>query len=468
MKALFRFVLIHPDTSTSHSDISTYLENEKITKALFEEHGMTFLKAGALYHGEVPCTPPASPTNPYRSLAIFQFEVDLLNFEVENFQRGKTFSFVITQNGEKIVWKKRIKGGTRSLGGTQTPLASFGVNTDDKNSITLAFRQKKLLSKSPKLSHTIDLNECLNAALNLDSATNEFRIPVPIFGPANRKVFMTIKTRVPPKLIGYRFTLDPEPEFAEFPHPAEVLAASKTMLKREHLALPRLPCELSVYRIFDCGGRSAFTCRLLHARPSVLMVLEVVNFHGHTVASAQLVDNELFPSREDIEDASNCVTTDPLGNETVLLIRGLTDWGICVGIENAQDNRAEDLDSVLQIKFFKLVGRRGWCDVKKTENSLLLQTCPGEEDRSIEVNPQLGQISLPSDAEDIPQCLALALSLMLMPSLYNFATLLDCATSSTETMENQSNLISLVLRCPSLSRYIGSSVHNVTQTGSDT
>ena len=452
-QTMLGYVLEHPETKINALEITKYLAFERETKEIWEKHGMTFSRPGAMFRGESPFPPLIDAADAYRQFAVFEFEMELMKFETENFEKGKTFSFTLHLGNKAVIWKKRLKGGSHSLGGEQEPLAKFIVNTDDKTNITLSFHQKKLLSKTPKHCHTIDLTECLETALSAETVTHAFRIPIPIFGPANRRAYVSVRTCESPKPISYRFTLNPEPEFAKFPHPVNVLSAPKTVLKREILTLQRLPCELSVYCVHSYCGKPAFTCRVLNAEPADVLVMELVNSEGNTVASAHLVDNTIFPSHlEPLEDSSKCVTTNMSGSETALLIRGRSDWGICVGVKTTHRMSLDDEQNIAKIKFFRLGDKQGWCDVKKTENSLLIRINPNE-DKVITMNPDQGQMILPVDIDDVPECIAAGLSSMLLPSL---CYLVNSAEDGSVTQGN-SDVKPFVLRCPTLSRYSSSS-----------
>lgn len=443
--AFLGYVLKHPETKIGALEITKYLSLENDTKAIWDTQDMEFTRPGALFRGESPPPLPVQPRDVHRNLAVFEFEMQLSKFEIENFENDKTFSFSLQFDNKTVIWKKKLKGGSHILEGNHVPLAQFIVNTDDKNSITLSFHQKKLFSKTPKLCHTVDLSECLETAISVDPATHIFRIPIPLFGPANRKAFVTIKTCGSPKPLSYRFTLSPEPESAKFLHPADVVSTPKTVLKREILTKQKVPCELSVYRVYSYRGKAAFTCRVLNAELADLMVLEVVDSYGSTVASAQLVDNNVFPSSlEPLEDPCKCVTTSQPGSETVLLIRGRTDWAICMGVRRTDQQSLDEECNIVKVKFFKLGDKKGWCEVRKTEHLLLIQINP-KEDNFIEVNPDEGQIILPINVEDVPECVATGVSVMLLPSLCYIVT----------PQDNQAG--SVVLRCPSLSRFSSSS-----------
>ena len=452
-KAIFGVVLEHPETKIDRLEITKYLTFEKETKAIWEKHGVAYTRPGAMFRGEAPLAHPTEPADAYRRLAVSEFDMELVKFETENFEKDKTFSFTLQLDDKEVIWKKRLKGLSHSLGSERDPLAKFVANTDDKNNITLSFHQKKLFSKTPNLCHTIDLTECLETALSAETMTHVFRIPIPIFGPASRKAFVTLRTSSPPRPITYRFTLSPEPEFAKFHHPADVLSAPKTFLKREILRTQRVPCELSVYRVYSYCGKTAFSCRVVNAEPADVMVLEVVNCDGNTVASAHLVDNTLFPSHlEPLEDASKCVTTNMSGSETALLIRGCSDWGVCVGVKTTHRMSLDEEQNVARIKFFRLGIKQGWCDVKKTKNSLLVKINP-KEDKIMAINPDQGQMILPVDIDDVPECIAAGVSLMLLPSL---CYLVNSPEGGCVTQGN-SDVTTVVLRCPSLSRYSCSS-----------
>lgn len=445
-------VLKHPETKIGALEITKYQAFEKDTEAIWRRHDMVFVRPGAILRGDFPLPLPEQPKDVHKNFAVFEFEMELFKFEIENFEKGKTFSFTLQLNNKAAVWKRRLKGGSHILEGDREPLAKFIVNTDDKNSITLSFHQKKLFSKTPKLCHTIDLTECLETALStVETMTHMFRIPIPLFGPANRKAYVTIKTCGSPKPLSYRFTLSPEPEFAQFRHPADVVSSPKTVLKREILMMQSVPCELSVYRVYSYSGKTAFTCRVVNAEPADVMVLEIVNSDGITVASASLVDNNVFPSHlEPLEDSSKCVTTNMSDSrDTVLLIRGRSDWGICVGVKRTHGQSLDEEQNIVAVKFFKLGDKEGWCDVRKTKHSLLIQINPNE-DELIEMNPDEGQITLPIDIDDVPECVAAGLSMMLLPSLCYIIN-----TPEAGLMEGNSDayVTSVVLRCPSLSRF---------------
>lgn len=455
IKDFLGHVLQHPDATMNILEISKRLALERETKSVWQECGLTYSRPGVTFRGEAPRPAlPAEPTDAYRLFSVFEFEIELVKFETENFESGKTFSFRLQYSNKELIWKKRIKGLSNSLEGDgEEALAKFMVNTDDKNNITFSFRQKKMFSKTPTLSHAIDLTQYLETALITETIAHSFRIQIPIFGPANRKAYVTFRTCVSPKPLRYRFTISPEPDFAKFDHPVDVLSAPRSFLKREFFCLRRVACELSLYHLYGHRGDAAFSCRLVNAEPEDVMVLEVLNNDGKTVSYVQLVDNALFPRQgEPLEDSSKFLTTTKSGSETVLLIRGnAADWGICIGMKTANKMSLDEEENVAKIRFFKLGEKHGWCDVKKTDDSLLIQISPNE-DSVIEIKPDQGQVTLPIDVNDVPECIATAVSFMLLPSLCYLVNYPENGGEAVKQRE-QSNVASVVIRCSSLSRF---------------
>ncbi|XP_022802893.1 uncharacterized protein LOC111340328 [Stylophora pistillata] len=444
------YVLKHPEAKIGALEISKHLSLESDTEATWNKYEMAFKRPGAIFRGECPPPLPFQPKAIHRNLAMFEFEMELSKFEIENFENDKKFSFTLQLDDETVIWKKKLKGGSHILEGDHQPLAQFVVNTDDKTSLTLSFYQKKLFSKTPKMCHTVDLAECLQTAIRMESETNIFRIPIPLFGPADRKAYITIKTCGLPKPLSYRFTLSPEPESAKFLHPADVVSTPKTVLGREILTKQRMPCELLVYRVYSHSGKDAFTCRVLNAEPAGVMVLEIVDDDdGNTVASAQLINDNIFPSPlEPLEDPSKCITNSMSDGETVLLIRGRVDWAVCMGVRQSDEQSLDEERNVVQVKFFRLGDGQGWCEVRKTGHLLLIQVNKKEE-IFMAVNPDEGQILLPINLEDVPECVATAVGVMLLPSL--------CYTAKPQhNQPGGADISSVVLRCPSLSRFSSS------------
>lgn len=448
------YVLKHPQTKIGALEISKHLSLESDTEATWNKYDMAFTRPGAIFRGE--CPPPLlfQTKAILHNLAVFEFAMELSKFEIENFEIDKKFSFALQLDNETAIWKKKLKGGSHILEGDHQPLAQFVVNTDDKTSITLSFHQKKLFSKTPKLCHTVDLGECLQTAIRMESEENIFRIPIPLFGPANRKAYITIKTCGLPKPLSYRFTLSPEPESAKFLHPADVVSTPRTVLRREILTKQRVPCELSVYRVYSYSGNGAFTCRVLNAEQAGVMVLEVVDGDGNTVASAQMIDNNVFPSSlEPLEDPSKCITRSMSDSETALLIRGQVDWAVCMGTRQANELSLDEERHIVQIKFFRLGNKQGWCEVRKTEHLLLIQVNRNEE-IFMAVNPDEGLIILPINLEDVTECVATAVGVMLLPSLCYIA-------KPQDNQPGDADITSVVLRCPSLSRFSSSCATNL-------
>ena len=91
--------------------------------------------------------------------------------------------------------------------------------------------------------------------------------------------------------------------------------------------------------------------------------------------------------------------------------------------------------------------------MRKTEHLLLIQVNRNEE-IFMAVNPDEGLIILPINLEDVTECVATAVGVMLLPSLCYIA-------KPQDNQPGDADITSVVLRCPSLSRFSSSCATNL-------
>ena len=215
----------------------------------------------------------------------------------------------------------------------------------------------------------------------------------------------------PPSIEGYRFTVQPDSYFANVNHPCFVLSFAQSMFLPKDFAKTYLPCECATHTLLDCRGREAFKCRVVHSVEGLLSAVEIISVHGVVVASAHTMDLNALPEKAAIEDYTRCAYLNRVEGERAMVIKGQKDWGICIGKwqRGKMFNRAA---GQVEIKFFKLNGLRGWCEVRKFKGGLYLVYL--EPAVFVYVDLKRGLFVFSPSAQDVPEMVAFAFSMSIL------------------------------------------------------
>ncbi|KAL9981379.1 hypothetical protein ACROYT_G010077 [Oculina patagonica] len=196
-----------------------------------------------------------------------------------------------------------------------------------------------------------------------------------------------------------------------------VLSCPKLMLSPEDMTRPLLLCETSTHRLLDSTiGNELFQCRVVHSNQgsNPLSAVEIVDLDGKTVASSHVLSPTALPHICAIERKKTCVYLDEACNgERAMLVRGEKDYGVCIGKWREMDaTNGDEPNCFVEIKFFRLQGKQGWCKVRKFKGGLYQIDINSNSFMTVDIKE--GIITTSPFCQDLPEILALALSVSIL------------------------------------------------------
>ena len=416
-------VLSHDDSVNDRSPDSKLITSQAKTCSLWAKAGWSFYANGALFRG-VPSFAAIrlSPAGKYSTLAALTYDVELLNFEVENLETSKKYvvDFGVI-NGQSIC-KKKVRGPSATFK-SEKPISRFQFHTEFNNCIQVRTFQENFCTC---FGHSPCDTARILFADKLDSVSYGSSMKQTITFNDAKVVHFT--TRVyPPKLARYFFVVQAQCHFTRAQNAANVLSSPKLFLSPVGLAQTAPESEMSVQRIFDYRNQEAFTYRVMHSAALLLSSVEILDLDGKVAASTHLLGNDMLPSKVQVNTEELCCTLED--GERAMLIRGQRDWGICVGKwegfvqgvpgepqeEGIQgDPKTPGQPGHLKVKFFSLHReRRSWQPVSREGFGYRI-TVAADRNASIDVNLRLGTVVFPPQVDDVPESLALGFSVAVL------------------------------------------------------
>ena len=162
----------------------------------------------------------------------------------------------------------------------------------------------------------------------------------------------------------------------------------------------------------------------MHSVALQLSSVEVVNNDGNVVSTAHLIQNQVLPRQNQVNNKeTNCTLNE---GERAFLIRGSKDWGICIGkwkgyvkgilsvAPNGPGKRGTrgipGNPGHLTIKFFSLFGTNEWREVYN-HPTIFSISLPGGK---WTVDLRTGEISFPEKVEHVPESIALGFAIAML------------------------------------------------------
>lgn len=410
-------MLNHDDSVTDRTPGSKLSDSAIKTRDIWFFERSSFDKAGAMYRGDPPePRVPTQPRLPRDRLENPEYQVLITKVErIDGKEENKPDLIQITGQGKVF----RMKVFSQVL--TKTPKYSkpFIVNKDTNGMLEIAIYEKLFFGKKLLANGNVNILDGLSDEVPVGNRKlyNPFVTRCVDMSRGKYRVTLYIQKDVP-KFQTKMFTLAPGKFCEGFDHPRKVLSCPQLMLSPGDIAKPIMPCESSTHNLFASGmHEQSFKCRVLHSqngRKHPLSAVEIVNREGVVVASSHTITSTL-PRHSAIEDKENCVFVNEHENEKAMLVRGpLKDYGVCIGkwasvqLDNGEQREVEDL----KFKFFKLKGLQGWCTVRKFKQYRYHIDVTSLH--SVSVDLEKGKISISSCAQDIPEILALGLSVSMI------------------------------------------------------
>ena len=410
-------MLNHDDSVTDRSPGSKLSDSATKTREIWLSAGMSFSKEGAMYRGH-----PMKPTMSLHQFENPEYEVHITKAElIDKNKQVLDMELLIRITDHS----KRLKRKVFSQVLTKIPKYSKPVivNKGAEGKLEMAIYEKRFFRKKLLVNGKVDILHSLSGkVLPRDRMPSYPFVTLEVdLSYEKYKVNLTIRLE-DRKWQSRMFKIGPGVFVQSFDHPNKVLSCPQLMLSADAMARPILSCESSTHFLHASGLREeSFKCRVIHSNESnyPLSALEITNRDGVIVASSHTISSTL-PNRCAIKNENNCVfvanKNDPKC-EKAMLVRGpQKDYGVCIGTwPRVKEDNGKDLDCV-NVKFFKLKGLQGWCTVDKFKHGIYHINV--NSDQLVKVDLELAKITISSSVQDIPEILALALSVPIMHLLF--------------------------------------------------
>ena len=398
-------------TETHCIPLSRLHDSERASRRIWSGAGKRFERPGTIHRGEPPEPVPPPPMRPNPSFSVFEYKVELLQFEADLRERGKTYLVQLEHaQNKKPFFKKKVTYNKKTvMEGLR--LAEFNLKTGTVEKILLRVYEMKFFRTSLVATKELDLQMHMRSLTSVQVSHE-----IDINKDFNVKMLIYI---FPPRLVQYPFTVHSIPYYVDVPHAAQVLSCASVVLPPSAMAQPMAPCMMSNQEVTDIYGREVFTCRVIQSSATSLSAIELIDRRAEVVATAHVLDANTLPTKRDVTQAETggCITADFCEGERAVLIRGNRDWAICVGkwITLCRRQIKKKYSQYLGLKVFKLQGTQGWCAVRKFKEALyLIQTTPGDKSKSVYVNLTRGEIVVSPSVQDIPEAAALGFSVAIL------------------------------------------------------
>jgi len=414
--------LHHDDRATGRTPGSKLYDAEMKTRSVWEEAGLRFLKAGAMYRGDPP--DPCSPTPDwlYASLARSEYTCEIQRIQTSLNSR-KNFVLRVESKIGKLLFCQIFKGGFPAAA---TVPRKFKFDNQSKHIINIRLFKTKLFGKKLIAESQLDLLPYFESVPFDDAApTLQITIDVPLNG-GQYTVKLTIDIDQPPSIMKYCFDIQPEVNFTPSDHPSMILSCPQLMLSPNDLAKSHLACDFSSHPVLDWKGNRVFSCRVVHSSDAPLSAVEIINTRDHVVASAHTLSPNTFPEQNAVEDQRKNIFLNKDEGERAMLIRGNKDWAVCIGklrlMNPANRGRRKwkqyfggkklKQQHYVSIKVYNLFGTRGRCSVRKSKGGLFLIRV--DSDTLVRIDLLRNRVVISPRAQHIPEILALACSISIL------------------------------------------------------
>ena len=411
-------LLHHDDTTTGRAPGSKLYNSERETRAVWEAAGLRFAKPGTMYRGDPPDPMTSRPKWLYAPLAHCKWPCEILSMEAIGLKKNKTFILRLENKWDLKLFSQTFKGDKRAANAQPT---KWTFDNATNHPINVCLYKKDLLGKTLIAMQELDLLPYFEAIPFVDDPGGSFQrvtVDVPL-NTGKHTVFSSIKIQIDyPTIVKYSFEVKPKNVFSHGYHPSLILSSPRLMLSPSDLAKPFVPCDSVTLPVFNWRQDQRFSCRVVHSSTALLSAVEIIDvFSNQVMATAHTISPSTLPGREDVEDCRNSIPFNQADGERAMLIRGNKDWAVCTGkwqkVPQASGRRKSKARYFVGIKLYKLSGAdRGWCSVRKSSGGLFLIKI--DADTMVRIDLKNNKIVISPRAQDIPEVLALALSVSIL------------------------------------------------------
>lgn len=282
--------------------------------------------------------------------------------------------------------------------------------------ITAMIYQRKLFFRKQLVTKaTVSLLPSLEATPVGQISTASVGIPFSDDKGTHYTAQLTVRIN-PPTIQKYSFKVNIG-TFHSQDHASRHLSNPQLMLSPSDLAKKVLPCSAATQSVLDWRQEEAFKYRIVHSSVGLISAVEIINLYQQVVASAHTINSNSLPEIENVKDVRNCIVLNQAEGERAMLIRGRKDWGVCVGkwqqqIKPRFQSAYRFGPNFVNIRFFKLFGKQGWCVVKKAAFGTFVIRI--NSNTVIRLDLRKSKIYVSPNAQDIPEAVALALSVAVL------------------------------------------------------
>ncbi|XP_078366082.1 uncharacterized protein LOC144650308 [Oculina patagonica] len=401
---MFGAMVQRDDIEASTMD-STLDYLEKSTRAAWQAAGLQFEKPGAMYRGEPPPHRPPRPDKHYASLALLEYVLSIQRVQVLKADSIKTFYVRLFDPEGNLILLQGMKGGF----GVEL-MNQCIVNNEKKHAITVSLYEKAFYGQKVIGSCQTSLMSYIDSLyVGGPAPTHPWIIDVPFIG-SQSIVRLTVMLNLP-TVEEYRFTIHKNVVLTEFDHPSNILHFPQAMLTPGDLAKRFLPCQVATHTLLDVQERDAFKCRVVHCTVASLAAVEVFSLDEVILASANTVNSTVLPEKESVDGEERCVPLNLTEGERAILIRGQKDWGICIG-KLQKGNLFKRTADQVEITFFSLHGKKGWCEVIKYKEGLYQINL--DSSNYVYVDSKKSICNVSPALQNIPEAIALAFSVTIL------------------------------------------------------
>ena len=414
--ALLGRVLNHDDTSVDRSPTSKLAVADQETESLWAQYNLQYKIPGSLYRGEPPAPAPPTPGGHYFNLAVKKYNIGLLSLSIRNLKPSKTcrVKFYV-ENSAWVLFQRKVKGSYTSE--CTEPLCCFRFNTGSNSGLRIEIVQCGVFCKNKEIvNQLLDITDYITGAVVKTFGSEPFVHSFEL----QRGIKLEFSTRIldPPEVVGYTFAVIPQKkaEIKQLRHPAHILGAPKLFLSPRALEKPLVSCEMLLHKVTNNLDVQSFFCRVVHAAQLKLSVVEIIDNYGNVVATSHLIDGESLPQEVQLDNKRQSCSYEPTCGERAMLVRGRHDWGIVLGrwLYFKRNTFGGD-PGYLQLGCYSIERDKGYMEVKRSSNSLVYSIGLPQKGNTlpsgfIHVDLATGRVTVPRECENVPEALALGVS----------------------------------------------------------
>ncbi|CAH1238406.1 Hypp5584 [Branchiostoma lanceolatum] len=423
-------MLNHDDSVNDRSPGSKLLLSDTQTRQLWKKtFNEDFALNGAMFRGE----PPSAflvPTKPMDAYATRQCTIVLQEVYILNLPSDDNFTVKVDIAGGGRICK--LGGSHKSWKGRSSDgLAKFRFDTAIHSTLKFDVEAKKLFVKGFHGTAAVPVaTDLVDVAEEGHHISHSTELMSEDGNPSGVTLNFTIKVT---SIRKGHYIFNIRPGRYESSNVPDILHGHIPLARPSEVSNK---CETAVHKVYPRISERcvAFTVRVIHSQELMMSAIQVYARESDMAATAHLIGPDTLPTRQQVTDEGAYCTLDHSSGERAILIKGKTDWGICVGKWEgfrpgvpgkpgipSVDGRPpiKGVKGVpmnpghLKVGFYSLQGKQGWqLAVRRDKGMTFQMDC-------VSVNITNGKIIIPAHVEQVPEAIALAFAISVLWVLCN-------------------------------------------------